>query len=444
MPVADVAVGPARAAIRAESTDVVVVGAGLAGLAAARQLSMHGIGVVVLEAADQVGGRVRTDRLDGVLLDRGFQLYNPAYPEGARVLDHPALALRPFVAGAIVVRGGRRHRLADPRRRPSWALASAAGALSGAVGTPGGLARLGGYALTASRHEPARLRNEPDVTAAAALAEAGVRGDVVDRLVRPFLRGVFLEDDLATSRRFLDLVLRSFVRGTPSVPAEGMSAIPEQLAAALPAGTVRLGTAVRALTAGGVSTDTASMRARAILVATDPVTAGRLLPGLHVPAGRAVTTWYHVADADHADLTGGDPVLVLDGDSVRTGVAGLRLTSTVVLTHAAASYASNGRVLISSSALGLHPGDAAERDVRTQLTRLYGVSTRDWTPVATYAIPYALPAYPPMSPLRKDARLGDGVYVAGDHRDTPSIQGALVSGRRAADAILDDWSIARA
>jgi len=130
----------------ADKHDVVIVGAGLAGLAAARELSIHGADVQVIEGADAVGGRVRSDRVDGFTLDRGFQLYNPAYPEAARVLDHEALDLRPLVRGMDIVRTSRRGRsvvrLADPRSPHNWH----ASALSRAAGTVRGKASFAAYA----------------------------------------------------------------------------------------------------------------------------------------------------------------------------------------------------------------------------------------------------------------------------------------------------------
>ncbi|MEZ5115460.1 MAG: NAD(P)/FAD-dependent oxidoreductase [Candidatus Nanopelagicales bacterium] len=414
------------------SAQVVVVGAGLAGLAAARQLAIHGVDVRVLEASDGVGGRVRTDTVDGLLLDRGFQLYNPAYPEGARLLDHEALSLRPFEPGVEVALGDRRHRLADPRRRPTWALD---GALA-PVGSPVARLRFAAYAASRARSSLAHLRTEPDVDALTALRRAGADDALVDRLLRPFLAGVFLEDELATSRRFLDLVLRSFVRGVPSVPADGMGAIPAQIAAALPEGTVHLGVPVESVGAGVVRpAESDEIRCDAVVVATDPATAGALLPGLDVPEGHPVTTWYHLADTDPGDLTGGRGILVVDGQ--RRGP----LVNTVVVTNAAPGYASDGRVLVSSSALGLHDSPDDDLAVRAHLSLLYGVDTSRWEQVARYPIPYALPAMTPPLDVRREVRLGDGVYVAGDHRDTASIQGALVSGRRTADAVLADLRV---
>ncbi len=412
-----------------DPVSVIVVGAGLAGLAAARHLRAHGVPATILEAGDAPGGRVRTDHVDGFLLDRGFQLYNPAYPEGERVLDHDALDLRPYVAGAIIVlprRGQRREvRVADPRREPSWAVASATAPL----GSPLSTMRFGAYALSRVLRSPAALRTEPDVTAYEALRRAGADQRLINRLLRPFLSGVFLESELTTSRRFLDLVLRSFVRGTPSLPAAGMQAIPEQLAAG---SDLRL--QVRVLEVGPrhvVTEGGERWEADAVIVATDPPGAARLLPGLTIPAGRSVTTWYHSPDCSVEHLVGGAAALVLDG--ARRGP----LVNTSVISQAASTYAPPGRALVSSSALGVRDTPAHERAVRDHLSWMYGVDATRWEHIATYPIPYALPSMPVPLDVRKSVRMYDGVFVAGDHRDTSSIQGALVSGRRAAQAVLD-------
>lgn len=249
-----------------------------------------------------------------------------------------------------------------------------------------------------------------------------------ETVIRPFLAGVFLEADLATSRRFLDLILRSFVRGTPAVPALGMQAIPEQLRDRLPAGTVRCNTTVREVAGNRVTTDGGQVTASAVVVATDPRTAGQLIPGLDIPVGRPVTTWYFVTDPASGPLTDGRGVLIVDG-------VGPVLNS-VALTNAAPSYASEGRTLVSATALGLHPEAAEVHRVQAHLARLYGLRTADWSHVATYPIAYALPAMLPPLDVRQQVDLGDGLFVAGDHRDTASIQGAMVSGRRTGQAVL--------
>jgi len=397
--------------------DVVVVGAGLAGLACTRHLGAAGVDVELREAADTVGGRVRTDVVDGLLLDRGFQVHNTGYPEAQRVLDHDALALRPFTAGALVRVGDRLHRVGDPRRVPGWAPST----VTAPIGSLKDKVLIGVGAARAALVPPDRLLSAPERTTYEALRAQGLSDAVIDRFFRPLLSGIFLEDRLDTSSRVFDLVWRSFARGTQCVPAAGMAAIPAQLAAGLPAGVLRLASPVERVAAGSVD----GQAVRAVVVATDPPTAGRLLPGLPVPAMNGVTTHYHLA----AGPPVAEPVVVLDGER------GGPVANTVVLSNAAATYAP-GRHLVSSSVVS---GDAAEPAVRAHLSRLYDVDTAGWEHVATYQVHQALPAQaPPMGRLRRPVRLRDGLYVCGDHRDSASIQGALVSGRRAATAVLDE------
>ena len=387
--------------------EVVVVGAGLAGLACARHLRAAGVEVEVHEASDAVGGRVRTDLVDGLQLDRGFQVHNTGYPEAQQVLDHASLGLRPFAAGALIRYGDRLHRVGDPRRLPAWALSTALAPI-GSLTDKMIIARLAARAGFGSAE---RLLTAPETTTYDALRAYGCSAELIDRFLRPFLSGVFLEDELTTSSRFFDLVWRSFVRGTQCVPAAGMQAIPQQLARGLQ---VHLSSPVDALP-----------RARAVVVATDPVTAARLIPGLAVPPMNGVVTHYHLAPEPPL----AEAAIVLDGE--RSGP----VANTVVLTNAAPSYAP-GRVLISSSVVS---GDSDEPAVRAHLSRLYGVDTAGWEHVGRYDIPAALPAQaPPMGRFTKQVRLRDGLYVCGDHRDSASIQGALVSGRRAARAVLAD------
>jgi glycine/D-amino acid oxidase-like deaminating enzyme len=411
------------------SVDAVVVGAGLAGLSAARVLTAAGLDVLLLEAGDRVGGRVRTDMVDGFRLDRGFQVFNTAYPEAARVLDLRSLDLREFRRGAVVVTADGRHRVGDPRALDGGAI----GALRAPIGSLSDKLKLVRLSVRAAAGSGRSLLSDPESTTEEALRRRGLSPEIIERFLRPFLAGVFLEDRLTTSSRFFSLVWRTFVRGSVCVPADGMAAIPAQLAAMLPAGCVVLGTPVRRLTPGGVDTDGGRLEARAVVVATDPPTAASLLPGITRVPMHAVTTYYHAV----AQAPLPEPVIVLDGRGTARGP----VVNTVVLSNAAPSYSADGRALIASSVLGREA--LPEARVRAELAILYGTGTRDWDHVGTVQVPDALPdAGPPLGDLRRPVRCGDGVYVAGDHRDTPSIQGAMVSGRRAATAALRDLRLA--
>ena len=412
--------------------DVVVIGAGLAGLSAARHLTVAGLDVHVIEASDDIGGRVRTDVVDGMLLDRGFQLYNPSYEEGARILDLNTLDVKSFSAGVIVSIDGRNHRLADPRHEPSWAIDS----LLAPVGSIKSKITLAKYAAKVSIGS---LEFDEVDQRTGAFLERKFGKDLTSKLLRPFLAGVFLDDNLDTSKRFFDTVLRSFVRGTPGVPSLGMQQIPRQLATQLNPASIHLNTTVTSLKPQLVETSQGIIKARSVVLAANARSATALVPSLQAPVSQGVTTWYHLADCDPAELTGGHSTIVVDGKRFSNGTVDSTrpLVNTVVLTHAAPSYAP-GRVLISSSALGVHDTTQSEFAVRSHLASLYSIPTSGWQHVATYPIPDALPAMLPPHIAHTNPRVGDGLYVAGDYREMSSINGAFVSGRRAATAILED------
>ncbi|NEB14961.1 NAD(P)/FAD-dependent oxidoreductase [Streptomyces coelicoflavus] len=396
--------------------DAVVVGAGLAGLACALDLCRAGWRVALLEASDGVGGRMRTDRRDGFLLDRGFQVFNTSYPQVKRRLGLRSLRLRPFTAGVIAHTSTGLVRLTDPTREPG-----AAGALlPGRILSARDLAALAALTARDAVLPVSTTRSRPDRPTSAALSRAGLSDAVISDILRPFLSGVFLEDRLETSARFFHLVWRSMVRGSLCLPAEGIGAVPARLADGLPDGVLRLGTPVAEITDAGVLLgDGTEVPARVVVVATEPATAARLLPGLTVPATRTVTTYYHATD--RAPMA--EPTLMVDSSGA--------VLNTCVLSEVAPTYAPPGTALVSTSVLGTDPPDRG-RTVLRRLADLYGTDTSDWHQVAARTIEGALPAMLPPWPLSRSTRLGPGRYVCGDHRATGSVQGALASGARAA------------
>ncbi|GHF33629.1 phytoene dehydrogenase-like protein [Amycolatopsis bartoniae] len=404
------------------AVDVVVVGAGLAGLAAARELTKAGLVTVVCEAGPEVGGRVRTDYVDGFQLDHGFQVLLPAYPELPRHLDLAALDLRPFTRG-VLASTARGRRWLTP---PSHGLSALADTARFALRRPVDLARLGALSARDTIAPDIMLRQPQGVTVEQELRRWRLSADFREEVLRPFVAGVFLDPDLMTSARLFHLVWRCFLRGGGALPAAGMHAIPRQLAEGLPEGTVRTNAPIAAVTEHGVVLASGqTITARAVVVATDGTDAARLLPGLTAPEWHAVTTHYFRTSGSPLR----SPTLVLDGAS------GL-LINTVVLDEVAPAYAPSGQSLVAASVPG-RPG-VPEAKVREQLARMYETDVRDWDLMATHTIPRALPVFGPEQPLRRPVRHSPGRYVCGDHRDTPSIQGALVSGRRAAEAVLRD------
>lgn len=411
------------------SADVVVVGAGLAGLACAKRLSAAGVEVVVVDSADAVGGRVRSETVGGFRVDRGFQLLNPAYPEVAQVLDVRALDLQTFDAGVAVHRAGRTSVVRDPRRHPT-ALLSALRFPLGSKDEKAALVRWLRQAIST-----ADLKAE-DSGWSDSLDAAGVHGELRWSVLEPFLAGVLGEVDGTTSRRFVDLLLRSFLRATPGVPAGGMQAIPDQLAASLPAGTVHTGVEVRHVGHGPrtlmAETTFGAIGAKAIVMATDGRTTGDLV-GLPIPPMHGFSTFWYAAATSPAPGARAK-LLHLDGD--RSGP----VVNTAVMSAVAPGYVldpADRRALVSAHVLGSDTSAEVETRVRAQLSRVYGgVNTRTWTLLAAHSVPGALPVLQAPFEGPRSVDVGDGIFLAGDHVENPSQQGALVSGRRAADATL--------
>lgn len=393
-------------------------------------LEQAGVEVTVLEAADRVGGRLRTDTVDGFVLDRGFQVLNPAYPAVRTVADQDSLGLQPFGAGIGVRRdddGGPPAVLADPRREPGRLPA----VLTSGMLHPGELLPLARWALPAvglvhrlSGAPGHRLAAGADRSRGATAAAAGVHGEL-GRVVEMFLRGVLLEADGSASTAFTRLLIRSFLLGTPGLPRAGMQAFPEQLAARLRRPVV-LGTPVEQVGPRLVRTAAGELRPDLVVLATGPTAAHDLLDRPPPRVKGCLTHWW-AAETAPGDLD----LLVVDGRPGRRGP----VVNAAVVTNAAPSYAPAGRHLVQTTCLRDRT-QPTDDEVRRHAGEVLGADTSGWQLVRRDEVAEALPAQPPPLVTRSPMEVAPGLVVAGDHVDTASIQGALVSGRRAAEGWL--------
>ncbi|MEW2549128.1 NAD(P)/FAD-dependent oxidoreductase [Streptomyces sp. NPDC047002] len=415
-------------------TDVVVIGAGPAGLAAAHHLAAGGLAVTVLEAAPRVGGRMATERVDGFLLDRlGRPLTAWAGLPGAQ--DAQAVPLRPFAPGVAVHSDGRRHRVGAPR------------APRGARGARGALTAvraLAGAPLAPLPPRPAALDQARLGAALGRLAatpldrllarqERTAREAYASPLARLLLSALLYDPALLSSSRSADLALRAFARGRLCVPEGGSFALPRLLAATLPPGcALHTGVWVTDASIDRVTTkEHGEIACRALVVATGARAAAELLPGLRVPEFQPVTVLHHSAP----EAPAADAALLLDADR------GGPVAHTAVMSAVDPARAPHGRTLVSSTVLGPPPPDAR---VRAHLARMYGVPTHDWDLLAVHHDPEAVPRTRPPHDPHRPVRLLAGLYVCGDHRDSATVEGALHSGRRAARAVLADLGARRA
>lgn len=410
--------------------DVLIVGAGLAGLCCARELHRHGVSFKIVEASDGIGGRVRTDEVGGFLLDRGFQVLLTAYPEAQRVLDYDALNLRPFYAGALVRTGGAFHRIADPLRDPAAAPSTA----RAPVGTFTDKLRMLRLRQSVRRGSLDVLWARDEIATREALLERyGFSDEMVHAFFEPFLGGLLLDRSLDASSRAFEFYFRMLTEGATAVPARGMQQIPDQLAADLPGQSIQLNTRVQHVAPGRLTfEDGRTYDAPAIVVATEGPELAYLLDGFDPPASQSVFCVYYAADeAPHAE-----PILVLDGEGEGP------VNNLAVMSNVSAAYAPDDRALVSVSVIGnpSQPDAEVERRVRAHLRRWYGDAAEGWQHLKSYRIVHAQPAQPPstLSPPERPARLADGLYLAGDHRTNASIDGTMRSGRLAAEAVLSD------
>lgn len=440
--------------------DVVVVGAGVAGLSAARRLTSAGVPTVVLEAAHEVGGRMATEKVDGFRLDRVGRLLSTACAELHVTPGLEDLVLRPFAPGVLLHSGGRHHRAGvQPGTRRARGALHAVRALASAplpgprrpaavpgrqvsvprnrggapLGTALDQARLGAALNRLAGTSVERLLARPETTAAEALHGRGLPARTVDGFLRPLLAALLCDPGLTTSSRSADLALRDFASGRLCLPEGGAEALPQLLARSLPPGTVRTGVRVTSVSTTSVTTaEHGEIRCAAVLVATGARDAAKLLPGLRVPDFHPVTVLHHTTE----EPPGTDTSLLLDADR------GGPVAHTAVVSAVDPSRAPAGRTLVTSTVLGPATADT-DTAVRMHLERLYGVPTTRWETLAVRHTADAVAAMRPPHDPHRPVRLLAGLYVCGDHRDSGAVQGALRSADRAATALLTDLGVAR-
>jgi phytoene dehydrogenase-like protein len=438
----DIAMTRKRCGTLAIMADVMIVGAGLAGLCCAVHLEQAGMSVKLLEAADAPGGRIRTDQVEGFRLDRGFQCLLTGYPELAQHFDLKTLRLRAFSRRALVWHGGRFHKFVDPFR---GSLGDALSIALDPIITAGDKLRVAGLRRAVGVGEPAALFRKPEVTTRQFLEDYGFSSKVIDRFFTPFLAGAFLERELATSSRYFQFLFRMFAFSDAAVPENGMEMLPRQLTVRLRAGTLETGVRVIGLHRDArrfvVEAAGRSYTSGQVVLAIDDdqissltgnQTGGNSASRKPVQWNRTTTFYYAVS---RAPIEG--PLLALNGE----GTAGGPVNHAVVVSQASERYAPPGMHLIAANVVGRAPQsgpqiEQLERDVRIQLRHWFGERVSKWMLLGGYPVVHALPLCIHAEWQQSNPRLMENVYACGDFHDMPSIQGALASGRRAAEAVL--------
>lgn len=414
-----------------EKTEIVVVGGGPAGLVCAGSLIEAGHQVLLLEADSRLGGRLKTDRHEGFLLDRGFQVLQKAYPAARELLDYPRLDLKSYPAGARVRANNRFAVLADPLRHPGYLWPT----LTAGICTFADRVRLLRLAYQVSRGPVEELFAGPETMARDFLVNYGFSSKMIDHFFTPFLAGICLDPEIQVTDRFLLFVLRMFAQGDVAVPAQGMEEIPKQLAEKIPAENILLDAPVHSLVGTtAILGDGRRITAEALVIATPAPETVRLLDLPALTESCREICFYFSADQPPID----DALLILNGE-------GQGLINSVMLPSLVSpAYAPPDKTLIAVVVPGVQRASLTdlEQTVRDELATWFGAQVFSWKILKSYDIRHALtrPVPPTANPFQINHDLGDGRFVCGEYSNLPSIQWSMLSGQITAKQVSSSLS----
>ena len=407
--------------------DVIIIGAGLAGLSAAVHLHRQGRKVLLLEATDRAGGRIKTDSHEGFLLDRGFQVLLTAYPETKALLNYSDLNLKKMLPGATVLYDGGQFEIADPFRRPSAAFAT----LFAPVGTLKDKINTLWLKNKLQKLTIEEIFEQLEQTTRKQLVEYGFSPKMIERFYAPFLSGIFLENELQTSRRMFDFVMKMFSDGDVAVPALGMEEIPKQLVGMLPKDSIQYNTKVTDIDGNKVTTvDGTVIEANQILLATTANELSKKFFPNQKMASHQVTNIYFESNEAPTEKA----VVVLNASTHKKWVNNL-----TVMSNVSKAYAPKGKVLISVSYNGIPNIDdvALAENMKQELKQWYGEKVNNWKMLKSYRIEYALPVQKSVRnqiPV-SEIKISDTLFICGDNLLNGSINAALKTGRLAAEVM---------
>lgn len=420
-------------------TDVLIIGGGIAGLTAAKNLQKRGLSVKIIEASDRIGGRVKTDIVNGFRLDRGFQVLLTAYPEAQKALNYSKLQLRTIDAGALLHTKKGVFEFADPFRNPSKTLST----LANPIGTWADKLRMLLVKTEINGKDLNEIFTQPETTTYQALRQNyKFKSSLIEQFLNPFLAGIFLEKDLQTSNRMFDFVFQMFSNGNGAVPALGMEEIPRQLASTLPKDAIITNEKVVSINKNKATTASGNeFEAKVILIATqnnsldDELSQSYRANKNQTNSSRGTTNIYFSMDKSIVKR----PILCLNSLENRL------VNNFVVMSDISSDYAPIDKSLLSVSVVtddenkNFTEEELIER-ARRELSFWYGTHAYEWDFLKSYSIPYALPNQDSVkyTPSHEDLKIHDGLYRCGDYLLNGSLNAAMRSGRLVARLIGDE------
>jgi protoporphyrinogen oxidase len=366
--------------------DCIVIGAGLAGITAARDLESTGKSVLLIEASDDVGGRLRSDRLDGFILDRGFQVINPKYPQVKKSKLIKELDFK-FISGKI--------HLADLDLMVGYA----PGTLSLNTGSTSEKIKFLNF-LTLSK--PSNSQAFGDFTTAFPALYA--------KVLKPFLSGVFLADPQLIAADVVQEIIRSLAKSLPGVPANGVGEFSKALAE--PLKNVNLNEKVIKIEQGSVITDKGKYEARFIVIATDGQSANNLMEVNKECKMSASYTFYFAVDKQTE---------LMSSLQISTQA---KVVNTIAISKVSQNYAPKDKNLISVTSLL----PLTQEEFREEVSKLWKIPAQKFEYIHHYAITQSLPFHGPGKSLKENLFVKDGLFVVGDHMSAPSQEGAMRTG----------------
>jgi phytoene dehydrogenase-like protein len=413
--------------------NITIIGAGIAGLSAAIYLHRKGYNVQILEASDRAGGRIKTDIVDGFRLDHGFQVLLTAYPEAQALLDYEALQLKRFLPGATVLYDGGQFDIADPIRRPSATFST----LFAPVGSIGDKIKTLTLKIRLLKNSISEIFSQTSTTTKNHLIDYGFSNKMIDRFYGPFFSGIFLENNLETSNRMFNFVMKMFSEGDAAIPALGMEEIPKQLVALLPPNSIMYNTKVSKIIGNQIETeDGRILSSDKIIIATEAssVLAKQYLNTDQTLANSVTNIYFEAPKAPTSQA-----IVILNASTNRKWVNNI-----TVLTNLSKAYGPDDRSLISVSCNGLLELDdhTLAQNMKNELKKWFGDQVLYWKMIKSYRIKYALPKLADMQNETTPDRfkISDNLYICGDHLLNGSINAAMGSGRMVADLIEKEFN----